>query len=174
MSEQTQVCNKCFKEFPLSYFGKQPRMKNGHSKQCKGCIYEATKQRRALNRLDPVLLERQRRIIREDGRKHRAKYKDTMTEQKKQSTLKSRQRYPEKHLARRACQRLPMSKGFSNHHWSYCEEHRKGVIVLTTAQHFLAHRFMVYDQERMMYRRMDGSLIDSREAAIAYYATLKD
>lgn len=33
---------------------------------------------------------------------------------------------------------------------------------------------MVYDQERMMYRRMDGTLIDSREAAIAYYATLKD
>lgn len=25
-----------------------------------------------------------------------------------------------------------------------------------------------------MYRRLDGTLIDSREAAIAYYATLKD
>jgi hypothetical protein len=26
----------------------------------------------------------------------------------------------------------------------------------------------------MMYRTPDGTLIDSREAAIAYYATLKD
>lgn len=86
----------------------------------------------------------------------------------------SRIRYPEKHVARRACQMLPRNAGFNNHHWSYNEEHRTDVIVLTCALHALAHRFMIYDQERMMYRRLDGTLIDSREAAIAYYATLKD
>ena len=41
-------------------------------------------------------------------------------------------------------------------------------------QHALVHRYTTYDQERKMYRRMDGSLIDSRESAIAYYSTLKD
>jgi len=60
------------------------------------------------------------------------------------------------------------------HHWSYLKQHRLDVLSLTTMQHALVHRHTIYDQERMMYRRLDGTLIDSREAAIAYYATLKD
>ena len=51
------------------------------------------------------------------------------------------------------------------HHWSYNEEHHKDVIEITPKQHAKAHRFIVYDQERMMYRRFDNNiLLDTREA----------
>jgi hypothetical protein len=85
-----------------------------------------------------------------------------------------RKLYPEKYAARDASAGIPKTKGFHNHHWSYNTEHRKDVISMSAKDHVLVHRYTVYDQERAMYRRLDGTLIDSREAAIAYYSTLKD
>ena len=34
--------------------------------------------------------------------------------------------------------------------------------------HFKAHRFLVYDQERMMYRTIGGVLLDTKEAHHKY------
>ena len=68
----------------------------------------------------------------------------------------------------------PETKGNQLHHWSYKPEHAKDVIELSVKEHSKIHRYMVYDQEQMMYRRVDNNvLLDTREAHIAYYESLK-
>jgi hypothetical protein len=60
-----------------------------------------------------------------------------------------------------------MKKPFGDaekHHWSYNEEHASDIIWLTKKHHNKAHRFIVYDQERKMYRRYDNNiLLDTKE-----------
>ena len=54
------------------------------------------------------------------------------------------------------------------HHWSYQKNHAKDMIDMTPKDHAKAHRFLVYDQERMMYRNLDGVLLDTRERHETY------
>ena len=82
------------------------------------------------------------------------------------------EKFPEKKLARVAI-RYMRRDGFDAHHWSYNEEHRTDIIHLPPKEHRKLHRYSVYDQERMMYRRTDGSLIDSKGACIKYLKSLK-
>jgi hypothetical protein len=58
----------------------------------------------------------------------------------------------------------PPELGLERHHWSYNEEHYKDLIFVTKKHHMKAHRFIIYDQERMMYRRCDtGELLNTKE-----------
>lgn len=172
MSNELKTCGTCGKALPLSEFHKNATKSRGLSGRCKSCSSIYRKKYEEVYKKDPTWVEKHRKIGREWARRN----PDTvyLPEKQKQSVINYTNRFPEKRLAGRASQYLPKTKGFRNHHWSYRKEHRLDIIQLTVSQHYLVHRFMTYDQERMMYRRMDGSLIDSREAAIAYYATLKD
>ena len=58
--------------------------------------------------------------------------------------------------------------GNNLHHWSYNDEHFKDVIELNVKDHAMVHRHIIYDQERMMYRDLDGVLLDTRERHIEY------
>lgn len=54
--------------------------------------------------------------------------------------------------------------GAERHHWNYNRDHYKDVIWLTKKHHMKAHRFIIYDQEQMKYRRFDtGELLDTKE-----------
>jgi hypothetical protein len=75
--------------------------------------------------------------------------------------------YPEKYKASIASQRIP-SNGGHNHHWSYNEKHQLDVINLSVKDHMKAHRFIIYDQERFMYRTIDGLLLDTKEKHLKY------
>ena len=60
-------------------------------------------------------------------------------------------------------------KGMHKHHWSYNIEHAKDVVLLTPSDHAKAHRFIVYDQEQMMYRRIDNmELLYSKDSHVNY------
>lgn len=155
MDNQMQTCFKCKRTLPLSDFYVHSKMANGHLGKCKDCTRADTKKRTDALRSSPEWVEK-------EGRRYREKDK------------KRRITHPEKCIAKNAAKSIPCANGFDRHHWSYNAEHNKDVICIPESMHHLVHRYMVYDQERMMYRRLDGTLIDSREAAIAYYATLKD
>ena len=74
------------------------------------------------------------------------------------------EKYPEKYKANYSSQRIPFKKGNERHHWSYNEQHWKDIIELSKLDHNKAHRYMVYDQERFMYRRStDNVLLDTKE-----------
>ena len=48
------------------------------------------------------------------------------------------------------------------------------VIELSILEHNKLHRYIIYDQERMMYRRCDNNvLLDTKEAHLFFYNTLK-
>lgn len=172
--QETQPCNKCGKTLSLDNFCKNSHRKNGHRGICKQCDSVYHKNRLLKLKLDPSRYKVRQAIIREKARRLKGATKGATYEQKKRCRTMWKTRYPEKYAASIACSNLPKVKGENVHHWSYQQQHYKDVIFLTTATHALVHRHMVYDQERMMYRRLDGTLIDSREAAIAYYETLKD
>lgn len=94
-------------------------------------------------------------------------------EQKKKNIATWRGKFPEKYKAIASCRKLPRTKGFELHHWSYNNEHWKDVIHLSIKSHNLAHRFIVYDQERMMYRvAKTGELLDTKERHIEFISKL--
>lgn len=76
-----------------------------------------------------------------------------------------KEKYPEKYAAKSNSGWLkPDIDGNQLHHWSYNKEHYKDVIELSVKEHKKAHRFIIYDQERFMYRRStDNVLLDTKE-----------
>lgn len=61
----------------------------------------------------------------------------------------------------------------NNHHWSYNIEHALDFITLSISDHNLIHRFLEYDQEKMMYRASNGELLDTREKHEKYITKIK-
>lgn len=82
------------------------------------------------------------------------------------------QRYPEKSYARLATTQIKIDKNYHKHHWSYNKQHRVDFIALSYQDHAKLHRYMIYDQERMMYRTIEGVLLDSKEKHIEYFNSL--
>ena len=67
-------------------------------------------------------------------------------------------KYPEKVIAKNKSQHMQKPfEGAEKHHWSYNEEHYRDIIWLSKKEHMKAHRFIIYDQEQMMYRRTDNN-----------------
>lgn len=73
-------------------------------------------------------------------------------------------KYPEKREAASISRKMvPPKSGLHKHHWSYNVAHYKDVIWLSEENHSTIHRFIIYDQERRMYRRIDNNeLLDSK------------
>lgn len=156
-------CFKCGLTLPLSEFYKHSRMADGHVNKCKECNKKDVKWNYESNVLKPGYIEKERkrgrdkhhRLYSRAVKKYTGKYKDWKT---------YAQRYPEKLAAKKYSTNKLVPKGFEGHHWSYNNEYVKDVIALTKKHHMKAHRFIVYDQERFMYRRYDtNELLDTKE-----------
>ncbi len=163
-------CFKCNQVKPLSEYYKHAQMGDGHLNKCKSCTRQDVKKQYDINILSPELYEKEKQRQRE--KYYRLSYKEKhkrTPEQKKQIMKRYEDRYPEKKACRSLCSQLkPKTKGNNLHHWSYNTIHAKSVIELSQKDHFTAHRFLVYDQERMMYRTTEGVLLDTKESHEAY------
>lgn len=158
---KTKICFKCNVEKEITEFYKQPAMKDGHVNKCKTCTKEDIKNNYENKSKDInfVLKERKR------GRdKYHRLYENT-GKSNKVASQKWIDKFPEKRKAHHISQytKSPI-KGLEKHHWSYNEIHYTDIIWLTKQEHSKSHRFIIYDQEQKMYRRIDTmELLNTKE-----------
>jgi len=113
----------------------------------------------------PEGLDKERQRHRE--KYFRLNYKDKHKqsfENKKISTEKHKNKYPEKYIAKNISQRIKLvNKNNHKHHWNYNIEFAKDIIELNIKDHNKIHRFIKYDKKTFMYKDLNGNLLDTKE-----------
>ena len=173
---KTKNCIICGVLKSLDEYYIHPKMADGHLNKCKDCTKDHVKKRTDALRLNGVWLEKEKQRSREKYHRlgYRSKFKPSQ-EAKKLAISKYIEKYPEKYRATKKItnSKIKIEPGMQQHHWSYNEEHHLDTIKLSIEEHRLAHRHMVYDQERMMYRRIDTmELLDTKEQHEQYIKNL--
>lgn len=172
---KSKKCFKCGRRKLLNKFYVHPQMGDGYLGKCKDCTKRDSKARELVLRKDPDFVMRERARGREKHKRlgYGNKYKPS-PKRKREAIERYKARYPEKLIVKSLCGKMKVRKGFNNHHWSYNAEHAKDVIELSIKNHNKLHRYLVYDQERKMYRRIDNMmLLDTKKSHIAYFESIK-
>jgi hypothetical protein len=176
MEYTSKVCFKCLIEKPLYEYYKHKKMADGHLNKCKDCTKKESDKREKELRKDQNWVEKEK--VRSREKYYRLGYKEIYkrtTEQRKVSTERYKLNYPEKVRAKNKSSRLkPIRVGNHLHHWNYGEGFEKDVIELLPLHHYGLHRYIVYDQERMMYRRYDNNeLLDTKQKHLDFFEEIK-
>ena len=140
--------------------------------ECKTCTKIRVKERYNNLIRNPDYVENERKRCRD---KYFRLYvgKKQNPEIKKKSMKNYKEKYPEKYRAKKLSQRIKPPIGFEKHHWNYNEGFEKDVLFMTNEEHNLLHRYSIYDQERMMYRKLNGELLDSMDKLKEYFWNIK-
>lgn len=166
----SKACFKCLEVKLLSEYYKHPATRDKHLNKCKSCTKADVKKDtyRKLENPDWVAAEQ----ARHRDKYHRLGYREMHRPSPDIATknrIKYTEKYPEKMAARNLTSHLAGKNGSHMHHWSYAVQDAKDLIKLNAKDHATLHRFIVYDQQKMAYRRKDnGELLATRELHESY------
>lgn len=166
---EKKICFKCELEKDLSEFYKQKNMVDGHLNKCKECTKKGSKDNYNKKSKDPSFIESEKARGREKYERLHKGWKKVSKEVRFKSTKTYRLNFPEKYSAHKASQGLKKEDSSNHlHHWSYNEQHYVDVIEINKEEHIRIHRYLVYDQEYMMYRTLNNELLDTKEKHVKY------
>jgi len=166
-----KICFKCGSNKALTEYYKHKGMTDGYLGKCKDCTKNDSKDREEELKNNPAWYEKEKERHRDKYYRLGYKEKHKPTKENKAKAMKKYgNKYPEKMKAKSMSASLKAKiKGNHLHHWSYNKEHFKDVIELSVKDHYLVHRLTIYDEERRMYRTLNGVLLDSKQEALIYY-----
>ena len=162
--ETMKRCFKCGEAKDLNQFYRHSQMGDGHLNKCIPCARIDSENRFREKIKDPVFVESER--TRGRAKYHKYKYKNSGSRLNYMDTYYGK--YPEKFKAKLAMRKEHRLPGFECHHWSYREDHRTDIIHLKIREHGKAHRFLLYDQDQMMYRSLAGELLNTKQKHTDY------
>ncbi len=150
-------CFKCGDSKPLSGFYKHKEMADGYLGKCKACARIDSARRLDKKKNDPVWIAKERERVRKKQILRNRSYIGKI-QMKAHNKARARKR--------------STPKGVELHHWSYQDDHHDDVIEMSLADHRKIHRYIKLDIDMLMFRRLDGVLMDTRESSLAEYSRI--
>jgi hypothetical protein len=156
---ETKKCITCKIIKSIDEFYKHPKTKDKYSSKCKSCTKEYG--------------NKYYTDIRKNPEKNNIRINNSLNRKlglNEDNTYMYYKMFPEKCRAASTIRNrdFPKIKGSIYHHWSYNKKHYTDIIILTHSEHKIAHRYIIYDKERMMYRGINGILLDTKEDHLKY------
>lgn len=156
-------CIRCDNDKELNDFYAHPQMQDGHLNKCKECCKkEADIRKKKLRNNSEDFCEKER--LRSIERYHRLNYKEIQFEQKK---LKLYVNGTYKNLSRDL--KLPSDK--NAHHWNY--NLVEDVIILDKKFHRFLHRYLILNEDTLIFTTKDGKILDSKEKHLEFIEKIK-
>lgn len=153
-----KICFKCNTEKQLRDFYKHPQMKDGHMNKCIECTKKDTKERENyLRSNNPEWVKKERQRGRDKYK--RLGYRVIQREKDSKKFWTKKNQY--KNISRNLKSKGLIKKGQEVHHWNY--NLLDDYFILKLADHRKIHKYLKLDDEKGIFKTIDGIYLDTRE-----------